>query len=418
MKHTIANFPVMGRLWPFALSILLILGACMNGTKSAESSSPSPVLRISTEGRKAQCLSSTKDLQGIPWLSWAEKDSLGTPLFFAAPWDNSKGKFSEPIAIPLEPGTALHHEGMPRLAFDGTGTLFLLYETHTPSPAHRFGIRDLRYRYSLDKGSSWTSPRSLGEKARPDDSRSFAQIRRLADGEMGVCWLDTDPSEEGGRPLYFARTQGNRTFSAPLRVKTPVCPCCRTALSVTSEGEILLAFRDLNAGSQRDISLAWSGNGGKSFQVQPAISGDQWKLDGCPHNGPVLASGKSRTWMSWYTGGSPAGLHIGRLGPDHELDLKILLSPEGRFSDIALTEKEDPLIAYDEQYTKEGTPYRRILLTRLEGEQQHTVEVSLPLVSAGWPTVENWGPSSALVAWIQDDQVCYRIIPYPESGRE
>lgn len=134
-------------------------------------------------------------------------------------------------------------------------------------PEHRLGIRDLRYILSDDGGRSWTDPQSIGNKIREDDSRSFGFIQRMADGEVGICWLDTDPQIEGGRPLYFARTQGDNRFSPPVKIQSRVCPCCRTALTISAQGEIQLAFRDLDPDSHRDISLAWSQDGGKSFKV-------------------------------------------------------------------------------------------------------------------------------------------------------
>ncbi len=143
------------------------------------------------------------------------------------------------------------------------------------------------------------------------------------------------------------------------------------------------------------------------------ISEDQWKLEGCPHNGPLLLAGETRTLLCWYTGGQATGLYLGEIDESHRLSQKLLISRKGRFAGLALTEDGDPLVAYNELYEEDGQIFSRIQLCPIHNEQIHVVEVSSPRGSAGFPVVATTGSGSAIVAWIQEDRVHCLKMPIP-----
>ncbi len=112
------------------LGIISIWG-CQNPKGTSLSSA---AIVLSQPDREASCLSFALDPKGNLLLCWGEIDSLGQPCLKFAQWDVNEEVFRQPGSIPLEVGAALHHEGMPRLAFRGERTMVALYETHTPSP--------------------------------------------------------------------------------------------------------------------------------------------------------------------------------------------------------------------------------------------------------------------------------------------
>ncbi len=370
---------------------------------------------LADTGTQVQCLRFFDTPDGTPCLSWVEVGAQETPRLLFTIWEPQTGRFADPVPVPMEAKVAIHEEGMPKLVFKGEGTIMVLYETSTASKEHRFGIRDLRFRISEDGGKSWSKPRSMGSKRRPSDSQSFASITRLADGEVGVVWLDTDPQPRipGSRPVYFARSAGRDSFSSPLRVDHAACPCCRTAILPLPNGQVLLAYRDLDSNSHRDISLVWLSEEGTPLVRQAGISMDEWKVDGCPHLGPSLARGDTTVFLTWYTGASPSGLYIAEICPTRGQIQKRRLSSQAKFASPSVHPDGTPWVVFSEPYKMDNASYSRIQLSQVNGQENLRTEISSPRAQATHPVLYIGGKAKTyrLAAWIEEGKVVVRELP-------
>ena len=89
--------------------------------------------------------------------------------------------------------------------------------------------------------------------------------------------------------LFFGSVDG----VLPARALTGgVCYCCKTAL-VTAGQMVYGAWRHVYPGNERDIAVAASTDGGRTFGAPVRVSHDRWHIDGCPENGPALAVDRS-----------------------------------------------------------------------------------------------------------------------------
>ena len=68
-----------------------------------------------------------------------------------------------------------------------------------------------------------------------------------------------------------------------------VCYCCKTAVGIGPSGRVNVAWRHIFPGSLRDIAMATSTDGGRTFGPPARISEDNWQLSGCPDDGPAMA---------------------------------------------------------------------------------------------------------------------------------
>src|SRR5690606_11613147 len=85
-------------------------------------------------------------------------------------------------------------------------------------------------------------------------------------------------------------------------VTSKACPCCRTSLAVAGQ-DVYVAWRDVNDDNIRNIVVAHSADGGKTWSAPRAVHEDAWQIDGCPHAGPSLAvTADGRLHVAWYTG--------------------------------------------------------------------------------------------------------------------
>jgi len=390
----------------FAL-LFLVFQSCTNTTQHQAESHP---IVLSDSSRLASCVFLTTDEKNQVVASWVEIDSAQSKFFYFAHWDSETNTFSSPKAIPMAGNASIHEEGMPKIAFKGDGTLVAIYETNVPLENSRFGLSDIQYIFSSDRGQTWTEPQSI----QPDPEQgsvSFANILRLDDGEIGLSWLGTNPAKaHGGRPVQFARTSGNNSFSDPITIDPNACQCCRTAISSDGQGQIRVLYRDILPGSVRDISLSRSTDHGKTFQEPSSFSNDNWVLEGCPHNGPSVVSKGDTTYVAWFTGSSQNGVFYAELDQDNNMIHKQRLDAEGRFVQVCLLQDGTRMVAYNKNYSDSGDAFSKIVINKINDQGMFEKEISTGKSHASYPVVQQVDPQNILVAWSDDGKIRYRLV--------
>ena len=66
--------------------------------------------------------------------------------------------------------------------------------------------------------------------------------------------------------------------------------------------KIVVAYRSVTSASVRDIVLASSVDGGRSWNAPRIVSNDGWKLNACPHSGPAPAVSSDAVLIAWMDG--------------------------------------------------------------------------------------------------------------------
>jgi hypothetical protein len=78
-----------------------------------------------------------------------------------------------------------------------------------------------------------------------------------------------------------------------------VCECCQTSAALTSEGPVVV-YRDRSDAEVRDISIVRLQRDGR-WSAPATVHADNWRLDGCPVNGPSVAADGRRVAVAWFT---------------------------------------------------------------------------------------------------------------------
>jgi hypothetical protein len=292
------------------LSILLI-GVLSIGCHKKQAEEENSWTRVSSEGKTVESVYLTHDDQNNPVVVWTEKDKEELKLSLAISHDNGK-TFSQRKNITLTSDVATHAESMPKVAFKKDGTIVAVYEKKAPSKENKYAGA-IYYITSKDKGTSWTKEAFLHSDTVAGRSRSYFDIERLPDGEIGASWLDIKLNNHtGGRSVKFAKTS-NAKFSNEILIDSSACQCCRIDVYSDIAGRINIAYRGLMKGNMgksiRDMMLSTSTDQGQSFSQPERISQDNWAIDGCPHTGPSLCSNKSGLYSFWYTEGNGTGIY-------------------------------------------------------------------------------------------------------------
>ena len=158
--------------------------------------------------------------------------------------------------------------------------------------------------YSKDNGKTWAPP----FMPHHDGTRSqhgFASLVEMAGGQMGVVWLDgrnsafldKDP-ESGTMMLRFASFDASWKQTADAEIDRRVCECCSTTAVVTSDG-VIAGFRDRDDKDVRDLGVSRLESG--RWTPTTIVSQDNWTIDFCPVNGPMLSARGRDVVAAWFT---------------------------------------------------------------------------------------------------------------------
>lgn len=150
---------------------------------------------------------------------------------------------------------------------------------------------------STDQGATWSQ--AVRVNSVPQSAREGLHAMAAGAGMVAAVWLDM--RKEGMRLYGAVSKDGGASWSENRLVyESPdghICECCHPSVKIGAKGEIVAMWRNWLSGN-RDMYLARSTDGGKSFaQVAKAGSGS-WPLNACPMDGgdvALTASGDSWT---------------------------------------------------------------------------------------------------------------------------
>ncbi len=287
------------RLFTVSLSAILGLAGCAPGGRRepapslafAELPSPAPV------GSGEPALAVSPD--GGLGMSWLEARREGG---HALRWATLAGDvWTEPLTIAQGDSFLVNWADFPavRVLADGGLVAHWLWKRSGGHFAY-----DVRVSFSRDGGRSWTAPIVPHDDGTATE-HGFVSLTPAGSSALAV-WLDGREyaGKEEGDP--GARTQLRRALLAadapvaePEAIDAKVCDCCQTS-AVRTPGGVLVAYRDRTDEEVRDISLVrWSTTGGWSAPY--AAFPDNWKIAGCPVNGPALGAREEFVALAWYT---------------------------------------------------------------------------------------------------------------------
>ncbi len=277
----------------FMLALVVTAFGCAD--RSVEFSAPeivsaatgvgaAPMFAVSGDGREA--------------VAWVTADSGGTDGRLLVRVDGGTPvELSDPLG-PIQP----HGEAPPKLAWSSDGALHALYVVGKVVPGRRFPVSALRHTRSRDGGQSWESAVTVTDDTLVFGSHNFHALHAAANGDVIAAWLD---GREGRSAAFLARSgDGGVTWGTNTRLSMgESCPCCRTAIASRPDGSVWVAWRTVMPGNIRDIVVARSRDGGRTFGEAKRVHADDWVFEACPHAGPsLLADSLGRVHIAWWTG--------------------------------------------------------------------------------------------------------------------
>ncbi len=281
-----------------AASGAAVLVACAAGFGVAREGTTSPAaVRLGVAGASSAHASVAADGARVV-VTWAATAPGGASDVFAAFSSDAGASFGAPVRVNDVAGDArASGEQAPRVGLaDGVRVVWV---------ARRDGLSMLRGA-KAKPGETVFTPAATLHADKLTGARGWASLALDDRGAMHVAWLDgrgdgaPPPSagEASGRAkparaamrqdVYQAvwRPDGSRDET---RIATDVCFCCKTSVAAGPGGAVYVAFRNIYKPNLRDVTLARSTDGGRTFGAPVRVSEDRWAIDGCPDDGPAVA---------------------------------------------------------------------------------------------------------------------------------
>jgi len=198
----------------------------------------------------------------------------------------------------------------------------------------------------------------------PDGYAGFPTLAVTHAGDVYVAWLDERDKAEGSSSVYFSKsTDHGATFSRNRRIAESACVCCRPQMYVAPSGDIYLAWRQVFAGDVRDMVLAHSNDGGKTFSQPVRVALDNWVLHACPDVGPTIGVSGGRLYVAWYSEGqAKQGIRLAMsenggnsFEPPHLVSADVLDATHPRLS---VSEDGRVLLTFQGRLANEDTKWR------------------------------------------------------------
>ncbi len=263
-------------------------------------SNPNTPFRLDTT--KAYSMPLLSNTNGKILLSWTEKDPQGITSFCLAFSTDNGSTFSNKKVIFSGNGVSNSRMMRAKVLAKKDGSLFAVFSNRADAAAGGRGrAADLVYCVSKDNGSNWTSPKSVD--ADPTTCmRGFFDAVLMANDEVAIAYLKdvANSTKHEERNLRLVTTK-NGSF-LPERIIDPVvCDCCPIGLLVDKIGALNVYYRD-NNDDIRDMAMMTSTDNGLTFTSPKIVYDDQWKIQGCPHSGPIASTDGKNKLISWYSG--------------------------------------------------------------------------------------------------------------------
>lgn len=228
--------------------------------------------------------------------------------------------FERPVAV-NEMAEPIYAEGenRPKLAFGPGGEIYVSWSQPREHPYSGF----VRLARSLDGGAHFLPPVTVHQDT-AEITHRFDALAVDGRGRVVVAWIDKRDmvsAKSSGQPypgaaIYYSSSSDRGGHFAPERkLVDHTCECCHIALARSQGGQVSAFFRAIYGDNIRDHAYAvLTPDGAPSPARRTTFS--NWKIAGCPHQGPGLAIDDHGTiHATWYEASDGPALWYGQLDP-------------------------------------------------------------------------------------------------------
>lgn len=235
-----------------------------------------------------------------------------------------------------------------------------------------------------------------------------------------ISWLDGrnavmentgghDGGHHGQMTIRGAIVDKKGKKSAEWELDNRVCDCCQTSAAITANGPVVV-YRDRSEEEIRDISIVRFVNG--NWTSPMPIFSDNWKIDGCPVNGPRADARGYNLVVAWFS------------SPEEKAQVNIVFSTDGGATfgtpiriddgqgigrvDVVMLDDKSAMVSW-----MEGSVIKAVKVFQ-DGKIESSIIISTSSVSrsSGFPQMTKSG-NNLIFAWTDDKEKTIKMAKLP-----
>jgi hypothetical protein len=236
--------------------------------------------------------------EGRPLLAWFAPEHHTNHLYLAhVGAEHGQPTRVNPDGLAVD---SLHQP--PGIAIGSGGEVYLSWSSVKPKPEGTVFASDLRLARSLDGGTTFDHHLQVNED-RPI-SHSFEGLAVARDGTVLLAWIDGREGKPDPATFLVRITDRGARVDSARKLGEDTCVCCRIDVATGPSGSVAALWRKVFPDNLRDMVLAVSKDGGRSFTPPALVHADGWRIPACPHRGgKARMDARGRIYLAWYTEG-------------------------------------------------------------------------------------------------------------------
>lgn len=238
---------------------------------------------------------------GIVYLSWIQKKGKESTLQFSTLVND---RWSDPIVVSSGNNWFVNWADYPVISSNGNGNMLAHFLQKSDTATFTY---DIKLTTSADAGKTWSTPVTLHDDGKKAE-HGFVSINPYND-QFFVSWLDGRKSameadaghqegHHGEMTLRGALLNNNGNKTNEWELDGRICDCCQTSIAITVNGPVVV-YRDRSTDEIRDMSIVRFVNG--VWTEPKIIFADEWKIAGCPVNGPRADAIGNKLAIAWFS---------------------------------------------------------------------------------------------------------------------
>lgn len=396
-----------------ALALICAIVSCTNNNSEKKTAGTTEVKQIASPASDS-CAEPYlfTDNNGMVYLSWVEKKRKESSLKFSTLVND---QWSEPAEISSGNNWFVNWADYPVVIADSNNNMIAHFLEKSATGTYAY---DVKYITSPDKGKSWNASKLLNEDGKQAE-HGFVSMAPYGD-KYFISWLDgrNTSMEEGGSGHEEHHGQmslrgaimdkkGNKTDEWELDNR--VCDCCQTSTTITTSG-LVVVYRDRSDDEIRDMSIVRFVN--SKWTEPKSIFPDQWKIAGCPVNGPRADAIGNHLAIAWFS------------MPDKKAQVNIIFSDDGGATfnkpiridegkpigrvDVVMLDEKTAMVSW-----MEGADIKAVKV-HSDGTKEPSVMIasSSESRSAGFPQMTRLG-NKLIFAWTDDMAKTIKVASLP-----
>jgi len=297
-------------------STAIVFTACKTGGPNSEWLSSENLLLLSTPaaiGSGEANLFTSEDNE--VFLTWIDEEDGYNKLRYSK---FSGTSWKEPVLIAEGDNWFVNWADFPSMAVAKNGNMAAHYLFMNGEGTFAYSVNLV---FSNDNGNNWINP-VIPHETVTNTEHGFVSLVPYEKGFF-AAWLDGrntggghghEDGASGAMTLRAAFIGSDGKVQEDMLLDSRTCDCCQTSAVITKNGPVV-AYRDRSEEEIRDIYIVrWTGSG---WSDPERIYKDNWQIEGCPVNGPVLAAKEDNLAIAWFT------------APDQKSEIKLAFSKNG-----------------------------------------------------------------------------------------